>query len=219
MQRRTQPVRVAVVGETRVYCEGVAHVLLATERLDVVAVLRPGINDLARLAACSPEVVLVDLSLETGPGRVQAVLRHAPQAKVIALGTTGAEDDLVALAEAGAVGYVDRDASVDHLIAIVESVASGEALWSPKMVAALLRRLAALAKTRRPATEPGLTARESEVLDLVDRGLSNKQIASRLSIEVSTVKNHVHNILDKLHVARRAEAAALMRGHHEAGRT
>ena len=104
------------------------------------------------------------------------------------------------------------DASVAELVAAIESVARGESLCTPSVAAALMRRLASLARSWADADpiEP-LTRREREILELIDEGLSNKQIAQRLRIELPTVKNHVHHILGKLGVHRRAEAAALAR--------
>jgi len=112
----------------------------------------------------------------------------------------------------GIAGFVTSEASVAELVAAIESVARGESLCSPSVVAALLRRLGSLARSWAEAdpTQP-LTRREREILELIDEGLSNKQIAQRLRIELPTVKNHVHNILGKLGVRRRAEAAALVR--------
>ena len=115
-------------------------------------------------------------------------------------------------AEAGAAGYLLRSDPLVELVAVIGSVARGETRCSPRVAAALLRRVATLSHERRHQAEPTrLTAREREVLQLVDDGLSNKQIARRLSIELRTVKNHVHHILEKFQVHRRAEAAARFR--------
>ena len=122
------------------------------------------------------------------------------------------EQDVVACAEAGVAGYVTRDASIDDLVATIDSVVRGEALLSPTVGATLLRGVAAPAVGDRHDIGERLTAREWEVLDLVGEGLSNKQIAKRLEIETPTVKNHVHNILEKLDAHSRTEAAARARG-------
>jgi DNA-binding NarL/FixJ family response regulator len=127
----------------------------------------------------------------------------------VALALPEAEADVIACAEAGASGYVPREGTLDDVEAVIESVARGEALCSPRIAATLLRRIAATAAERQPApSEMRLTSREMEIIDLIDEGLSNKEIAQRLCIAVPTVKNHVHSILDKLHVHRRAEAVA-----------
>jgi two-component system nitrate/nitrite response regulator NarL len=109
---------------------------------------------------------------------------------------------------------VTPDGSLDDLASAVASVRRGEVLCSPGMAAGLFRRVAALARERGlDPIEEKLTARELEVLRLIEEGRSNKEIASLLSIEVPTVKNHVHRILEKLHVHRRSEAAARARRH------
>ena len=120
---------------------------------------------------------------------------------------------MVPLVEAGAAGYLTRDASLRDLFAALSSAVRDEVLCSPRIVASLARRLARLAEQHATRPTPAsLTAREAEVVGLLDAGLSNKEIATRLCIELPTVKNHVHHILEKLHVNRRGEAAARLRG-------
>jgi DNA-binding NarL/FixJ family response regulator len=122
------------------------------------------------------------------------------------------EDQVVACAEAGIAGYVDRDASLRDLVATVRSVARGELLCSPRIAARLMRRVAELADQPRPPQTPAhLTRREREVVALIDEGLSNKEIAQRLNIELPTVKHHVHNVIEKLGVRSRLQAAAHVR--------
>lgn len=134
------------------------------------------------------------------------------------------ERDIVATAEAGIGGYVPPDASIEDLVEAVKHAARGEMICSPRVAAALARRIATLASNRPVGSAaPSLTAREMEVLELLEIGLSNKQIANRLSIRLATVKNHVHSILAKLNVRRRGEAVAALRGeemtgHSEEGR-
>jgi DNA-binding NarL/FixJ family response regulator len=129
---------------------------------------------------------------------------------VVALAAPESEEDIIALAEAGVLGYVTRDESLDNLVTTIESVARDEMACSPWMATVLVRRVQALA-AERPGPTQRLTAREAEILELIAQGLSNKEIAARLFIEVTTVKNHVHNILEKLGVSRREEAVACTR--------
>ena len=118
----------------------------------------------------------------------------------------------MACAEAGVAGFVTRDQSLADAVGVVESVTCGESACSPRTAAALLRRVAVLSGQRKPPEPPvGLTLRERQIAGLIARGRSNKEIARELSIEVSTVKNHVHHMLEKLGVAGRAEAAARVR--------
>ena len=141
---------------------------------------------------------------------------RCPTYPLVALAIEDNDDDVVAWAEAGVSGLVTPNTALDGLTATLESVARGGARCSPRATAALFRRVAGLAGQYLRAaagSEPParLTPREREVIALIDRGLSNKQIASQMQIELATVKNHVHAILEKLHVERRGEAAAVAR--------
>jgi DNA-binding NarL/FixJ family response regulator len=146
---------------------------------------------------------------------VRVLAAAAPELKVVALGVPEVQREVMALAEAGASGYVALDASIEDLAAVVESVSRGETLCSPVIAATLFRRVAVLARERQlePIAEK-LTARELDVLRLIEAGLANKEIATALSIELPTVKNHVHNLLTKLKATRRGQAAAMLRDDH-----
>jgi DNA-binding NarL/FixJ family response regulator len=128
----------------------------------------------------------------------------------VTLGVDDGDDDVLAWAEAGVSGYVARDASFEDLVETVRAVARGELRCSPRLAATLLRRVTALAGDA-PHSATRLTQREREISSLLEAGLSNKEIAGRLYIELPTVKNHVHNILRKVGASRRGEAAALLR--------
>ena len=144
---------------------------------------------------------------------LQAIFDVAPNMKVIVLGLSeDDEDGIVACAEAGVVGYHLRTDSLDDLAALIRRVATGETSCPPRVSAVLLRRLSALAHQRRPAAN-GLiiTAREAEILRMLELGLSNRDIAEQLCIAVHTVKNHVHSLLTKLGVGTRSEAVARYR--------
>jgi DNA-binding NarL/FixJ family response regulator len=162
-----------------------------------------------RIRSLRPDVVLADLSERANLHVVRTVATTFPRLRIVGLSVWEVEQDIVACAEAGVHGYVSHDASIDELLAIVESVLGGESFCSPE-TAALARKLS---RRHAEAQYPGaLTYREREIGRLIERGLSNKEIAGELSIELATVKNHVHNILEKLHVRRRGEVAAQLRG-------
>jgi two-component system nitrate/nitrite response regulator NarL len=206
--------RVLVVAGVRFYREGLAAALAADARFTVAGLASDVREAAASFEDLQPDVVLLDLPAADAPALVRALLDSAPSARLVALGVTEADDDLLPLAEAGVAGYVTRDSSVEDLLAAVESVAAGETICSPRVAASLLRRVRNLAReqgARVPDGVRALTSREREILALIVDGLSNKEIASRLRIELPTVKNHVHNILEKLQVRRRSEAAALAR--------
>jgi two-component system nitrate/nitrite response regulator NarL len=145
-------------------------------------------------------------------GMVRGIAGMAPDIKVVALAVAETEDDIVSCAEAGIAGYVPREGSGADLLWTIEHVARGEAPCSPRVAATLMRRVAALAAERRPASRGvRLTPRQRQIVGLIGQGLSNREIAQRLCIELSTVTNHVHSALEKLGTHRRAEAVALLR--------
>lgn len=153
-------------------------------------------------------MVLLDAAAPAGEVVTRAIRARAPDVRVIVISVS--DGDVLRFAEAGIAGYVTREASTAELLAAIASVQRGEALCSPRAAAALLNRVATLAKG--PVAAPGpLTAREKEILALIDAGLSNKEIAARLFIGVPTVKTHVHNILRKVGASRRGQAAARAR--------
>jgi two-component system nitrate/nitrite response regulator NarL len=208
-------VGVLVVADYPLYREGLAQALDYREGIRVVGTAASSPEALRRVADLEPDVALVDVATTNGFAAVRSLGETVPDAKIVALALPDSEDDVVAYAEAGASGWVSRNGTLADVEAVIRSVARGEALLSPKMTAGLLKRLSDLAAERAPALrarEVRLTSRESEIAELLDEGLSNKEIAQRLSISLSTVKNHVHSILDKLQVTRRGEAVALLRG-------
>jgi DNA-binding NarL/FixJ family response regulator len=151
------------------------------------------------------------LSLPEGVWAIKC-LAALDGANVVALAVPDLEADVLTCAEAGVSAYVTREQPISALTETILGVARGEAICSARMAATLLRRIATLAVERRPEPpDRRLTERELDVVGLIDQGLSNKLIAGRLCIEVSTVKNHVHSILEKLQVNRRGEAAARVR--------
>ena len=211
-------IRVAIVADIRLYREGLARILERQPNISVVATAATSDGSLAPLSQLAPDLILIDMAMPDSPAAIRRVAVAAPGAKVVSLsvreGEGEGEDDrdVLASAEAGAIAYVPREASLEDLVAVIECAVRGEAVCSPRVAGALLRRIAALATDGRSDRVPAhLTNREREIMGLIDEGLSNKEIAKRLRIEVATVKNHVHNILEKLQVHRRGEAAARVR--------
>jgi DNA-binding NarL/FixJ family response regulator len=206
-------IKVAVVAEVRLYREGLAQILGRHANIKVVATAASTNGSLSPLSELVPDCVLIDMAMPDSVAAIRRVVAAVPAAKVVSLGVADDDRNVLASAEAGASGYVPREGSLEDLVAIIESAVRGEAVCSPRIAAALLRRVASLARDRSSNEVEGhLTSREREITRLIDQGLSNKEIAVRLCIEVATVKNHVHNILEKLQVHRRGEAAARLRG-------
>ncbi len=203
-------VRVVVVSDIRLYQEGLTQALARDGRIEVVGSGSSVEDAWEMVPSLAPDVLLLDLGTPGVLANVRDLAGVGP--KVVVLGVQDAELDILACAEAGASGYALRDATLDELIGCIAAVGRGDLCCSPRMAGVLLRRVAALAGERHDPRTPGqMTGREAQVLALVDQGLSNKEIAARLHIEVATVKHHIHNILEKLGVRRRGEAAALAR--------
>ncbi|MDT5220297.1 MAG: hypothetical protein QOF15_2402 [Mycobacterium sp.] len=205
-------ISVLVIDDTCLGREALADVLRRTAWSDAVLTAGDMEAALRCIRTCTPDVILLNMATMNSVVMLKAVVAAAPQARVLALGITEAPDDVIACAEAGVSGYLPRSATLDDLVAVAQSALRGETLCSPQIAATLLRHVAVLAGGQ--VTQVGstpLTPRERQILLLIDHGLTNKQIAGSLCIEVHTVKNHVHNILEKLHAHRRGEAAARMR--------
>lgn len=204
-------IRVLIVAHIRLYREGLAQVLAHEPSLAVVGSVASRAEALAVAARARPDIVLLDLATDESAVLVRQVTDTAAGMKVVAIGVSEVEGDVLSCAEMGVAGYVPREGSLEDLVAAVESVGRGELRCSPRIAGTLLRRLATMASERQPEVRSRLTLREQEIVALIDRGLSNKEIAARLGIEIATVKNHVHNVLEKLSVRRRGEAAAKVR--------
>jgi two-component system, NarL family, nitrate/nitrite response regulator NarL len=200
--------RIAIVVDIRLYREGLAQAL-AREGIEVVATAADGSAGVACVASAQPDIALLDMAMLDSISTVRTLVAQAPQVRVVALGVPETDGHVLACIEAGVAGYVPRDGSLETLVDILMGVDRGEVLCSPRIIGSLFRRVAELAAQPQPPLER-LTVRELEILELIDQGLTNKEIARRLCIELSTVKNHVHNILEKLQVRRRADAAAWM---------
>ena len=205
-------IRVALVIGVRLYRDGVGAAFRRVPSFDLIATGSSVAEAPELVREHRAHVALLDVDQHDGPSIVRAVRAARPGVRVVVLGIEERAEDVIPLLEAGAAGYVTREASLDELLNVVRSAAQGETLCSPTVVASLAGRLADLAERRHAEQGPDdLTAREREVVGLIDEGLSNKQIARRLCIEVATVKNHVHHILVKLQVERRGAAAAVLR--------
>jgi DNA-binding NarL/FixJ family response regulator len=209
-------IRIAIVSDVRLYRDGLAMVLSGESGLVVVASAAPCDVDAAALERWAPHIVLVDSGTIRTSNIIAELALASPRARVIAVAVQeDAKDEVIACAEAGVAGFVARDASAAELVDVIRTVTAGEARCSPRVTALLLQRLALTAARYGGLGLHGqLTLREREIVALIEAGLSNKDIARRLHIEVATVKNHVHSILGKFGVRRRGEAAAIVRARN-----
>jgi two-component system nitrate/nitrite response regulator NarL len=203
--------RVLIVAGTRLYREGLAQLINAKGELTVVGTESTGREAMERLDETAPDVVLVDMDIPDLGDTAAASVARSPRIPLVAIGITESDAEVLACAEMGIAGYVTRESSIAELAAALHGAADGELFCSPRTAGILIRRVAELAADRNHnSSVASLTQREREVATLMCEALSNKEIASRLCIEVATVKNHVHNVLDKLNVHRRSEAVRLL---------
>ena len=174
---------------------------------DAMKIVRENEVDVALLSTRLPDLDALKLT--------NAITELKPSTKVLALGLTEEKQNVLRYVEAGAMGYVLKDDSLEDLIETVRAAQDGKVFVSPQIAAAIMERLSGLARIfsdveNNITNATDLTSRELEVLKLISEGQTNQQIAESLVIEVGTVKNHVHNILDKLNVSSRREAAAYL---------
>jgi DNA-binding NarL/FixJ family response regulator len=187
---------------------------------DVVAVAADGHQAIARFRAARPQVVVLDLQIP-GPGGVAVtadVLSHDPSARVLILSASGEQQDVLEAVKAGATGYLLKSASRTELLEAVRRVAGGDSVFTPGLAGLVLgefRRMTEVGPEQRPEDE--LTVRETEILKMVAKGMSYKQIADRLVLSHRTVQNHVQNTLRKLQMHNRVELTryAIERGLDE----
>jgi len=202
-------IRVVVVDDHAVVRRGLIDVLNASGDIKVVADVDDGAAAMAAVEAHRPDVVLMDLSMPgmDGAEATRHVSASMPDVPVVILTSFSEQSRIVDAIDAGASGYLLKDAEPDELRRGVRAAAAGEAPFSPKAAKALLRR----ASRPQPADE--LTAREREVLSCVAAGLPNKLIARRLSISEKTVKSHLTSVFQRIGVTDRTQAALWAHRH------
>ncbi|WP_433796256.1 LuxR C-terminal-related transcriptional regulator [Actinoplanes sp. CA-252034] len=212
MEPHQSPVTsVYIAAAMQLYREGLALGLRDAPGLRVLE-SAPGPFDFVAEPTGRCAVLLLDVAVATGPETLDGVLRAYPGIRVVMLGLSEVTTEILGWIEAGASGFVTLHHSIADLVEVIGDVARDEFSCSPQLAAALMHRVTALAATRRQEWAGDLLSpRELEVVALIERGLSNKQIATQLFITLATVKNHVHNILDKLDVRARGDAAAYLR--------
>jgi DNA-binding NarL/FixJ family response regulator len=200
-----RPCRVYIVSDVRLYREGLSSSLAAHRDLDMAG-NGPVADALHRVAQLAPDVLLLDVAAPRALQLTRPAVAVAPGLRVVAFAVAEIAADVLACAEAGICGYVAKDGSVEDVVAAVLRARSGELVCSPRIAASLFERVGALSTRTRPQPAlDGLTCREIEIARLVARGLSNKAIARDLRLSVATIKNHVHNVLQKLQLERRGD--------------
>lgn len=206
-----------ILSDVRLYREGLTFSLSQRSEIEVAGSAALAEDALAQIARCRPDAVLVDFAIPHAIEWVRKLDQALLGIKVVAFAVGEIDHELIACAEAGIAGFVTRDGSVDDIVRAVLNAQRGDIDCSPHVAGLLFRHVATLSDAKQ-LPRPALTRREREIAALVNEGLSNKEIARLLRIGAATVKNHVHNILEKLQVTRRGEAAARLRGEMAAAR-
>ena len=200
-----------LVTPVRLMGDGIAACLRARTDVCLCAVVRDLAELRMRLAEALPSLVLVDVTQGVDLYDVRGIAADWPQVPLVALGLVEQRQQVIRCGRAGFTGYVSRDASADSLCSALGDVLAGRLACPAEISGGLLRALFRGEDARGPNPEDALTRREGEVLTLIGRGLSNKEIARELSLSVATVKHHVHHVLDKLKLQRRAQAMRRVR--------
>ncbi|MCK6211407.1 response regulator transcription factor [Georgenia sp. EYE_87] len=205
------PVRVLVVDDQALFREALATLLSVRDEIEVVGEAGDGLEAVRLAAALSPDVVLMDLRMPVldGIGATRRLHVDQPAVRVLALTTFDEDEEVFAALRAGALGYLLKDVSADRLVEAVLAAARGESVLQPSVAAKVVARFAQLDDTPAPAQPLAvpLSDRELEVVRLVARGRSNREIAAELYLAEGTVKNHVTNVLLKLEARDRTQAA------------
>jgi NarL family two-component system response regulator LiaR len=203
----TETIRILIADDHAIVREGLRALFATEPGLELVGEAADGLEAADKARALKPDVILLDMMMPRldGLGAIAEIRRHDPQARILVL-TSFAEDDKVFPAiKAGALGYLLKDSSPHELLQAIQNVWRGEASLHPAIARKLIRELNQPPSL--PPTADPLSQRELEVLRLVAQGLSNDDIAERLVVSERTVRTHVSNILGKLHLANRTQAA------------
>jgi DNA-binding NarL/FixJ family response regulator len=205
-------IKILIIEDNRVLREGLIAMIDAEADMHVVASIASGNNVVLKASLAKPHVILMDVSLKDFKecSAVQSIRKQLPDAKVVGMGFVPTQSDIVEFVEAGASGFILKDATVKEFLATVRTVAKGEKVLPPVLTDSLFAHVLELALKKRKGTvvkAVQMTKREREIIVLIADGMSNKDIAGTLNIATFTVKSHVHNILEKMALHSRLQIA------------
>jgi DNA-binding NarL/FixJ family response regulator len=206
-----QRIRVYIVDDYRLFAEAIASLLDAREEISFMGLTVEPEEVLEKAHTIPVDVMLIDANLKTtdAPLLIQNIKKELLNVKMIVIGLEDESETILEFVEAGASGYVLRDVSFDQLLETIKDVYHERTPCSPQIAASAFARIRQLSReqyNQESLQRVSLTPREKHILSLIATGLSNKEIARKLFISISTVKNHVHNLFEKLHVHYRCEA-------------
>lgn len=227
-----KPITVLVVDDHRLFREGVQSILQRTGgRFQIVGEASDGAEAQLLALKLKPDIILMDIQMPhcSGLEATRALVPQLPDTQIVILTVSDRDEDLFEAIKVGAKGYILKmSAGAKEMMDALEAVAAGQAIFTPVMATKLVAEFAAIARTHErfklparsaagEADKSQLTEREQEVLQLVATGQTNKAIAATLNISENTVRAHLRNILDKLHVNNRMQAAVYARGKDPKG--
>ncbi len=212
---RDSQLGLVVVWGARFLGEVLAEALERYPQVSVLAVCTELAEAMALSSAARADIVLLDARISEGPAAVRRALDIVPDLRIVACSVRETEEEIIAWAEAGVIGYIPRTAALADVLRLIRDIHNGEQISSGRIVTGLLRQIAQTAR-RRPNRNaalptPALTKRERQTAELIRSGLSDKEIARQLNISLATTKSHVHNLLGKLHAQRRSQVAEWLR--------
>jgi NarL family two-component system response regulator LiaR len=199
-------IRVLVADDHPIVRKGLCALVNGEPDMEIVGEAPDGVEAVHKMRSLQPDVLLLDLIMprQGGIDAIKQIREDEPDARILVLTSFGEDEQVLAAIKAGAMGYLLKDSSPEQLLQAIRDIDQGQPSLQPAIALKLIR------ESRRPPdgppTETQLTERESEILGMVARGLTNHEIAQRLTISVRTVANHIGSILDKLHLANRTQA-------------
>ena len=206
------PLRVLLVDDHVLFRKGIASIMSQKSEIEIVGEAGDGLEALEKTREIMPDIILMDIDMPrcNGIEATKLIKQEMPYVKIVMLTVSDNEKDLFEAIKSGAQGYLLKNLEPNDLFDMIRGASRGEAAISRSMAAKILVEFGrqAVKETNVQGRSGTLTAREAEVLELVAKGASNKEIAASLAIAENTVKNHMRNILDKLHLENRVQAAA-----------
>jgi len=209
-------INVLICDDQAIVRKGIRALLATEPNIEVIGEAENGREAVSQAEELRPDVILMDLVMPEVDGieAIRKITAHQPEARILVLTSFATDDKVFPAIKAGALGYLLKDSSPEELVQAIQHVYRGEPSLHPTIARKVLQELQTPPEPEQPPTSEPLTEREVEVLQLIVRGLGNQRIGEQLSISEATVRTHVSNILSKLHLASRTQAAlyALQQG-------